>query len=120
MYYLSETHNLDGWWLIYDDLPKQKGALALVWERELGSKIIQLMNDEEKVLIDKTLLLEIKDAITEAIYDEDGLDGGKGRHLLSAINQNLGVSVCPKCGDDLPPGAKCPYCEYTAILTTGL
>lgn len=47
----------------------------------------------EVLEIDKTLLLEIRAGIIEAIYSEDGLDGADGTYLLSGINEILGFEV---------------------------
>lgn len=44
-------------------------------------------------VIEKELLLEIKQGILEAIYSGDGLDGSDGTYLLSRINTILGLDV---------------------------
>lgn len=47
----------------------------------------------KKILVDESLLLELKTGILEAIYSEDGLDGADGTYLLSGINLALGLPV---------------------------
>lgn len=49
--------------------------------------------------VKKDLLLEIKAALLEAIYHEDGLDGGDATYLVAGINRVLGVPA----DDHTPP-----------------
>ena len=49
--------------------------------------------DKNNVVVSKELLLELKQGIYEAVYDDDGLDGADGVYLLSGINMALGLDV---------------------------
>lgn len=64
--------------------------------------------ESKKILVDESLLLEIKTGILEAIYNEDGLDGADGERLLSGINLLLGLPVDDHNLPDPPQAAAIP------------
>lgn len=49
--------------------------------------------DNNKIEVDRNLLIELKTGIVEAICSEDGLDGGDGVYLLAHLNGLLGLPV---------------------------
>lgn len=62
--------------------------------RDSPSYLVQ--KDDIRLPID--LLKDIRTGIIEALYFEDGLDGGDGTYLLGRINNILGIPV-----DDVSP-----------------
>lgn len=63
--------------------------------------------NNEKIEVDKGLLLELKAGIIKGVYDGDGLDGEEGTHILSRLNVLLGLPPS-SCSDPF-----CPNCDGT-------
>lgn len=45
---------------------------------------------DEEIEIKRELLLDIREALINAVYSEDGLDGYEGPELISVVNELLG------------------------------